>query len=113
MGTAGTSSITSLNVLSFFFVAILCVDPGVPEHGRRVGEQFAFGDSVSYSCVNGYRLTGSSELMCTSAGTWSAALPLCVGKKSSYVQPQFTALRRSDALPFGFFRVNELVLSSK
>nr|XP_034317566.1 low-density lipoprotein receptor-related protein 2 isoform X5 [Crassostrea gigas] len=36
-----------------------------PKCSRRIG------DSCSFSCINGYRLTTSTNLMCTADGTWN------------------------------------------
>eukprot|EP00117_Sycon_ciliatum_P048173 scpid2370/ scgid5761/ Sushi, von Willebrand factor type A, EGF and pentraxin domain-containing protein 1; CCP module-containing protein 22; Polydom; Selectin-like osteoblast-derived protein; Serologically defined breast cancer antigen NY-BR-38 len=59
-------------------VLISCPNPGIPAYGSRVGDEFTFGSSVSYTCNSGYRLDGSSSARCTSSGAWSSAAPTCV-----------------------------------
>ncbi len=58
-----------------------CPDPGIPLHGNRRGGDFVVGASVSYGCSAGYRLQGSTELICSSNGTWSSAVPQCTGEE--------------------------------
>ena len=35
------------------------------------------GDTCSYTCNNGYELTGSATRMCQNDGTWSDSNPVC------------------------------------
>ncbi|XP_076768323.1 LOW QUALITY PROTEIN: CUB and sushi domain-containing protein 3 [Arvicanthis niloticus] len=58
-----------------------CEDPGIPQYGSRVGFSFGVGDTLTFSCSSGYRLEGSSEIICLGGGrrVWSAPLPRCVG----------------------------------
>ncbi|OXB80742.1 UNVERIFIED_CONTAM: hypothetical protein H355_013535 [Colinus virginianus] len=57
-----------------------CEDPGIPQFGNRVGFNFGVGDTLTYSCSSGYRLEGTSEIICLGGGrrVWSAPLPRCV-----------------------------------
>lgn len=61
-----------------------CEDPGIPQFGNRVGFNFGVGDTLTYSCSSGYRLEGTSEIICLGGGrrVWSAPLPRCVGRWS-------------------------------
>ena len=45
------------------------------------------GIRASFSCRRGYKLVGSSRTTCNN-GTWSAAIPKCLGKlhNSTYVK---------------------------
>ncbi|KAL6086181.1 hypothetical protein STEG23_025558, partial [Scotinomys teguina] len=54
-----------------------CEDPGIPQYGSRVGFSFGVGDTLTFSCSLGYRLEGSSEIICLGGGrrVWSAPLP--------------------------------------
>ena len=54
-----------------------CGDPGIPADGTRNGDNFYYNSSVTYSCNNGYNLTGTTTLTCLSSGTWSALIPTC------------------------------------
>uniref|UniRef100_A0A3B1JU50 Seizure related 6 homolog n=1 Tax=Astyanax mexicanus TaxID=7994 RepID=A0A3B1JU50_ASTMX len=65
---------------------MVCQDPGLVEHGRRVvaGSRFTVGSSVQYACNKGYSLSGPGVLTCYSRDTadpkWSERLPKCVRK---------------------------------
>ena len=54
-----------------------CGDPGIPDNGTRIGDNFYYNSTVTYSCNNGYNLTGTAALTCLSSGTWSALIPTC------------------------------------
>ncbi|XP_025893195.1 CUB and sushi domain-containing protein 3-like [Nothoprocta perdicaria] len=59
-----------------------CEDPGIPQFGNRIGFSFGVGDILTFSCSSGYRLEGSSEIICLGGGrrVWSAPLPRCVAE---------------------------------
>ncbi|KAL9989300.1 hypothetical protein ACROYT_G003834 [Oculina patagonica] len=48
-----------------------------PKNGRRIGDDFAIGSTVSFSCNEGYELDGASKLTCQPDGLWSDIVPLC------------------------------------
>uniref|UniRef100_A0A8C4PVU6 CUB and Sushi multiple domains 3 n=1 Tax=Equus asinus asinus TaxID=83772 RepID=A0A8C4PVU6_EQUAS len=59
-----------------------CEDPGIPQYGNRIGFNFGVGDTLTFSCSLGYRLEGTSEIICLGGGrrVWSAPLPRCVAE---------------------------------
>ncbi|VCW77924.1 unnamed protein product, partial [Gulo gulo] len=59
-----------------------CEDPGIPQYGNRIGFNFGVGDTLTFSCSSGYRLEGTSEIICLGGGrrVWSAPLPRCVAE---------------------------------
>uniref|UniRef100_A0A7N4PW30 CUB and Sushi multiple domains 3 n=1 Tax=Sarcophilus harrisii TaxID=9305 RepID=A0A7N4PW30_SARHA len=59
-----------------------CEDPGIPQYGNRIGLNFGVGDTLTFSCSSGYRLEGTSEIICLGGGrrVWSAPLPRCVAE---------------------------------
>ncbi|XP_073446315.1 CUB and sushi domain-containing protein 3 isoform X7 [Dendrobates tinctorius] len=59
-----------------------CEDPGIPQYGRRHGNNFAVGDLITFTCSSGYRLEGVLEIICLGGGrrVWSAPLPRCVAE---------------------------------
>ncbi|GCC19449.1 hypothetical protein chiPu_0000001, partial [Chiloscyllium punctatum] len=59
-----------------------CEDPGNPTFGKRIGTSFGIGDSLTFSCIPGYRLEGASQITCLGGGrrVWSAPLPRCVAE---------------------------------
>ncbi|KAH0503264.1 CUB and sushi domain-containing protein 2 [Microtus ochrogaster] len=55
----------------------VCGDPGIPAHGIRLGDSFAPGSLMRFSCEAGYVLRGSSERTCQANGSWSGSQPEC------------------------------------
>ena len=63
----------------------MCGDPGTPVHGIRLGEEFAVGSMVRFSCEPGYGLAGSSlERTCLANGTWTGTQPECHGNNHMF-----------------------------
>lgn len=54
-----------------------CGDPGVPTSGRRNVTGTTQGHTVTYACITGYRVSGSTTRTCQSDGIWSGSLPSC------------------------------------
>lgn len=57
---------------------VICNYPGYVLNGLVNGTSYAFGDSVVYSCVRGFRLSGSPVRFCEDGGRWSGEAPECV-----------------------------------
>ncbi|XP_039692963.1 CUB and sushi domain-containing protein 2 isoform X4 [Pteropus medius] len=55
----------------------ICGDPGTPAHGIRLGDSFALGSLMRFSCEAGHALRGSSERTCQANGSWSGTQPEC------------------------------------
>lgn len=56
---------------------VTCPDLPVSENMVYLSTSNAVGDTVSISCSNGFKLVGTSRILCTSEGTWSHPLPRC------------------------------------
>ena len=55
-----------------------CTDPGIPANGVRIGNDFSYNSSVSFSCYPGYQLNGIAAITCDVEGKWSSTnLPSC------------------------------------
>ena len=63
----------------FYCNSALCPDPGTPEHGRRLNNDFQDGKLVSFECNRNYDLLGSKTITCN-GGVWSDNTPQCKGK---------------------------------
>ncbi|KAI8522161.1 scavenger receptor [Branchiostoma belcheri] len=61
-----------------------CWDPGVPANGNRDNNSnFTSGQTVRYTCMDGYQLWGTANITCQPNGTWSGATPTC-GAAANY-----------------------------
>ncbi|KAI8514478.1 scavenger receptor [Branchiostoma belcheri] len=57
-----------------------CWDPGVPANGNRDNNSnFTSGQTVRYTCMDGYQLWGTANITCQPNGTWSGVTPTCGG----------------------------------
>ena len=57
--------------------ALRCEDPGTPHGGIRRGDDFSFGQSVHFSCIYGYKVSGSKTRTCLPSGRWSGNETTC------------------------------------
>ncbi|KAJ7408534.1 hypothetical protein BTVI_59212 [Pitangus sulphuratus] len=56
---------------------VKCHNPGNPEHGRLNGDTHSVGSEVTFSCEEGFQLTGVAKLTCLESGEWSHPIPYC------------------------------------
>ena len=68
----------SLNFHGHIFSSAVCSDPGMPENGVRIGNDFGDGQMVAYRCNANFNLVGSSTSFCV-AGQWNSTKPTCKG----------------------------------
>ena len=54
-----------------------CNDPGIPDNGERHGNDFSYNATVSFTCNNGYELSGYQMLTCEPEGKWDNKPPVC------------------------------------
>ena len=71
---------------SLCFAAVQCPaiqepENGIASCGENADVRFSYGNTCSFSCVPGYRLSGPSSVTCTSEAKWSETdMPRCEGK---------------------------------
>ncbi|XP_078665151.1 sushi, von Willebrand factor type A, EGF and pentraxin domain-containing protein 1-like [Branchiostoma floridae x Branchiostoma belcheri] len=80
----GPSSLTCLpdgtwNGNSPTCTAAQCPPLTNPINGFMTGSN-SYGDVVNFTCEPGYKLAGTSSLICLSEGTWNGNSPTCAGK---------------------------------
>ena len=71
-----------------------CGDPGTVDNAERTGDVFSVGSLVVYTCTDGYVISGSSTLLCTSSNRWNDSLPTC--EKLVSQSQTMTPLRTSE-----------------
>ena len=75
-----------------------CGQPGsADDNGDVIVDTTTFESTASYTCDEGYILTGSDSVICQADATWSDTAPECVRKLKNYYYP-FTAGIISKAL---------------
>ncbi|XP_035256647.1 CUB and sushi domain-containing protein 1a isoform X1 [Anguilla anguilla] len=57
---------------------IVCSQPPAISNGKVEGSDFQWGSSVSYSCLEGYRLSLPGIVTCEGNGTWRGDVPQCL-----------------------------------
>ncbi|XP_067840108.1 CUB and sushi domain-containing protein 1-like [Heptranchias perlo] len=62
-----------------------CLDPGIPVNGRRQGNNFSIGSTVTFNCCPGYTLSDDEPLVCDDNRQWNHALPSCEAFCGGYV----------------------------
>jgi len=46
---------------------------------RNSGDTYEIGTIIKFRCMDGYEVSGASQISCTALG-WSSSQPTCVGK---------------------------------
>ena len=58
----------------FVSTGVVCVNPGTLDNASKFGTSYSFGDTVYYTCDEGYERTseqtGSIQLVCGADGMW-------------------------------------------
>ena len=68
------------NYILFLYSEIKCPSPQIIQHGLyKIEGDPIFGNSVSFSCVDGYKLVGSNRRNCDADGQWDGVQPVCEG----------------------------------
>uniref|UniRef100_A0A8C3R0R3 Sushi, von Willebrand factor type A, EGF and pentraxin domain-containing protein 1 n=1 Tax=Cyanoderma ruficeps TaxID=181631 RepID=A0A8C3R0R3_9PASS len=56
---------------------VKCRNPGNPVHGHLYGDTYSVGSQVTFSCKEGFQLTGATKLTCMESGEWNHPIPYC------------------------------------
>lgn len=62
-----------------YFTAVECPTPEPIRNGVYKGGSYGLGDTITYSCSEGYELVGSPNRMCQLNSSWQGAEPHCQG----------------------------------
>ncbi|XP_072133940.1 sushi, von Willebrand factor type A, EGF and pentraxin domain-containing protein 1-like isoform X2 [Mobula birostris] len=60
--------------------AVLCHPPNLPENGQieaGFGPTYTYGETISYSCAEGFQMVGESVIECRENNTFVPGLPSC------------------------------------
>ncbi|CAL4186175.1 unnamed protein product [Meganyctiphanes norvegica] len=57
---------------------VTCGVPELPDNSDISGEDFQFGEKITFKCTDGYELQGEAMITCEANGAWSAPSPKCV-----------------------------------
>ncbi|GBO46202.1 hypothetical protein AVEN_132363-1 [Araneus ventricosus] len=77
---------TSFFINAFYSEDVYCADPGRIEHGSHIdadgsnslpSSRYLHGQSVFYSCAEGFEPVGNTTLTCLPSGWWSSLPPFC------------------------------------
>ena len=68
------------NSYVFTQIGVVCPIPSSPANGQVSGEGNRYGDTVNYTCNNGYMLRGNPSRKCQADGSWSGENPCCERK---------------------------------
>ncbi|XP_078503642.1 CUB and sushi domain-containing protein 1 [Lissotriton helveticus] len=55
-----------------------CGDPGTPVYGKRTGNSFLHGDTLTFECQSAFELVGERVITCQQNNQWSGNKPNCV-----------------------------------
>ncbi|NWY07496.1 CSMD1 protein, partial [Nothoprocta ornata] len=55
-----------------------CGDPGIPSYGKRTGNSFLHGDTLTFECQAAFELVGEKTITCQQNNQWSGNKPSCV-----------------------------------
>ncbi|XP_058522650.1 CUB and sushi domain-containing protein 1 [Ochotona princeps] len=55
-----------------------CGDPGIPAYGKRTGNSFLHGDTLTFECQAAFELVGERVITCQQNNQWSGNKPTCV-----------------------------------
>ena len=66
-----------------FILAVQCPPLSDPENGAVSITGTGVGDTATYTCNNGYEISGSDTRICRLNGEWSGSPPTCEGKYST------------------------------
>lgn len=73
-------------------IVVNCETLSTPTNGKKVGSSTVYGQSIAFSCLNGYSLSGSTTRTCQADGMWSGTQPTCHGETAQEMTTIYIAL---------------------
>ena len=71
------------------YTAVNCGQPDDPDaNGSVDADSTTFGSTATYSCNDGYILTGSETVECQADRSWSDTAPACIRKWTTAIIAQ-------------------------
>eukprot|EP00731_Ephydatia_muelleri_P015162 Em0008g882a len=64
---------------------VLCPQVTPPPESSVVGDSNTVGSSLTFSCDQGYTLTGPTTIACQTDGSWSGPVPSCIATNCSLI----------------------------
>ena len=69
--------------MNCIYTAVDCGQPDDPDDNGSVNvDTTTFGSTATYSCDDGYILTGSETVVCQADRSWSDTAPACIRKSN-------------------------------
>lgn len=81
-------------IITLFVGLPACTYPGTGVGGNIsvVKHLYVVGETIEYSCVDGYDLVGERELRCLGPMKWSHPVPDCVSKTGNAGMSQYNGV---------------------
>ena len=69
--------------LYLLHTGITCAAPEAPQNGNLSPalSVYTYQQQVSYTCANGYQLSGDTSISCIAQNAWSGGVPTCQGMR--------------------------------
>ena len=108
-----TIAIIVLGCTFCFYIAVDCGPLRQPKNGivNTIPDTY-LNSTATYSCNPGYNLTGNTQRVCQSNGSWSSSAPYCAGENGYYASVRMRAAEHTVLCSFVCLFVCLFVCSS-
>ncbi|XP_017574246.1 sushi, von Willebrand factor type A, EGF and pentraxin domain-containing protein 1 isoform X1 [Pygocentrus nattereri] len=80
---------------------VMCSEPPTVEFAEFTFNSKVYLSTLSYTCMEGYRLQGSGELRCEASGEWTSPVPVCARVDCGEPPPLKDAVIKGDNFTLG------------